>query len=476
MNAKEKNQLELSRRQFLKSSILVGAAAGIGFPTIVPSSVLGKDAPSNKIIIGQIGCGRIGTTSEIPGVLRNSNLARYVAACDVDSKRLAQAKQLIEKAYAKKNIKSTIKTYGAYRELLADKSIDAVCVSVPDFWHAQIAIEAAQAGKHIYLQKPASITIMEGREMADAVKHAGVIFQQGSQQRSDKNFRKGCELVRNGRIGKLKEIHIGLPTDPALKVATPEMPVPSNLNYDMWLGSTPMVPYTEKRVHPQNSVQDRPGWMCIEAYCAGMITNWGAHHVDIAHWGMDTEHTGPIEASGTATYHPNNGIWTVPATFKVELKYANGVTMFIDCGGKTPNGVKFVGEKGWIFVSRGAQKATASDPTANMPVLQALDASDRKLLEDKKPLKTKLHASPKNDHHLDWLTAIKSKGETVAPAEVGHRSCSACLVGQIAMKRDGKKLTWDPKAERFTNDEQANAMLERPQRAPYGTKTVLKSA
>ena len=471
----KKNTADPSRRQFLKASLLAGAAGAIGFPTIVPSSVFGANAPSKLIVVGQIGCGRIGTTSEIPGVLKNSDLARFVAAADLDSKRLLASKKRIEQDYAKKGIKAAIKTYGDYRELLADKSIDAVCVSVPDFWHGQIAMEAALAGKHIYLQKPASITIAEGRQMADTVKAAGVIFQQGSQQRSAANFRVGCELVRNGRIGKLKEVHIGLPTDPPLKGGAPEMPVPANLNYDMWLGSTPLVPYTEKRVHSQSDVGSRPGWMCIEAHCAGMITNWGAHHVDIAHWGMGTEHTGPIEASGKATYYPDNGIWDVPATFKVELKYANGVVVKIDCGGETPNGVKFIGEEGWIFVSRGGAAVTKSDPTAGQKMTKALSASDIKLLAPLKNPQVKLHESKKADHHTDWLTAIKTKGETIAPAEVGHRSCSACLVGQIAMKRDGKKLTWDPEKERFTNDEQANAMLERKQRAPYGTNTVKKA-
>ncbi|MBI5381523.1 MAG: Gfo/Idh/MocA family oxidoreductase [Opitutae bacterium] len=443
-------------------------------PAIVPAKVLGKNAPSKVIQIAQIGCGRIGRESEIPGIVKQSHLARIVAACDVDAQRLSLGKQLIEQLYAKQSLSMSVKAYADYREILRDPSIDAVAISVPDHWHGQMAIEAALAGKDIYLQKPAAITIREGRQMADAVKQAGRILQLGSQQRSSENFRIGCELVRNGRIGRLKEVRIGLPTDP-LGGVVPDMPVPAGLDYDAWLGATPMVPYTEKRVHPQKGF-GRPGWMCLEAYCAGMITNWGAHHVDIAHWGMGAELTGPGEVIAQATY-PKSGLWDVASTFHVEMKYPNGVTMIIDTMSDTngiPNGVKFIGEEGWIFVSRGSAKATASDPTSGQPAGKPLAASNAKILE---PLSgsnvIRLHAS--KNQHLDWLESIQTRQDPVASAEVGHRSCSACLVAQIAMKR-GSKLTWDAKAERFVGDDAANAMLTRPQRAPYGTDAALKKA
>jgi predicted dehydrogenase len=233
-------------------------------------------------------------------------MCRIVAVADVDSKRAADGKKWIEDYYAKKTKKENyidVKTYGDYRQMLQDKSIDAVIISTPDHWHAQPAMEAALAGKHIYLQKPASLTVREGRQMSDAVTKAGVIFQMGSQQRSQSpwpQFHKACQLVRNGKIGSIKHIQVGLGTDPGCGKEV-QMPVPENLNYYMWLGLTPLVYYTEKRVHPQKDYS-RPGWLRCEQFGAGMITGWGAHHVDIAHWGMDTELTGPVEVEGQAEF------------------------------------------------------------------------------------------------------------------------------------------------------------------------------
>jgi predicted dehydrogenase len=461
-----------SRREFLKASV---TAAAMGFPAIVPARVFGANAPSNMIQVGQIGCGRIARVSEFPGILRNSDVARYVAVCDLDTVRIADAKNLLEQAYAKKfgaGKYVELKTYGDYRQMLQDKSIDAVCISTPDHWHAQPAMEAALAGKDIYLQKPASLTIKEGRQMADTLKRTGRIFQQGSQQRSDPNFRMACELVRNGRIGKVQQVLIGLPVDPSGDVE-PEMPVPSNLNYDMWLGSTPMVYYTEKRVHPQAETlrarYDRPGWLRCEQFGAGMITGWGAHHIDTAHWAMGTEYTGPIEIVASAEF-PKKGLWDVHGPFHVRMHYANGADVFIS--EMYPTGVKFIGATGWIWVTRGAP-VTASDPAAFKSGNAPLDASDRKMLAAGiKPGEIQLHLSPKNDHHLDWLTSIKTRRPPAAPAEVGHRSCSACLLAHDAMKL-GRELKWDPQEERYVNDEEANALLSRPQRAPYGTDFVL---
>ncbi|MDD4646142.1 MAG: Gfo/Idh/MocA family oxidoreductase, partial [Bacteroidales bacterium] len=280
----------LNRRDFLRLSSLA-AAGTIIVPSIVPSSVFGKSAPSNRIQIGQIGCGRIAHEADMSGIFP-FNSARIIAACDLDSKRLAETKQFIESNYQKIHggNEVDVKLYDDYRELLMNPAIDAVVISTPDHWHAQPAIEAAMAGKHIYLQKPTSLTIAEGRKLSDMVHRSGVVFQIGSQQRSSDQFRYACELVRNGRIGELKTIQIGLPGDPGGE-EEPEMPVPKNLNYEMWLGSTPSIYYTEKRVHPQADYS-RPGWLRCEQFGAGMITGWGAHHLDIAHWGMGTEYTG----------------------------------------------------------------------------------------------------------------------------------------------------------------------------------------
>jgi predicted dehydrogenase len=339
--------------------------------------------------------------------------------------------------------------------------VDAVIISTPDHWHALIGIHAVEAGKDVYLQKPASLTIAEGRALSNAVHRSGRILQIGSQQRSSPQFRYAAELVRNGRIGRLTTVQVGLPGDPSGDVE-PEMPVPPNLNYEMWLGSTPVVPYTEKRVHPQEGY-GRPGWLRCEQFGAGMITGWGAHHIDSAHWGMDTEYTGPVEIWGTAEF-PARGLWDVHGPFKTEAVYANGVRMIVS--GEFPNGIRFEGTEGWIFVSRGNEAVTASDPVARLKDSTALNASDPKIITSVIG-PNEIHLPESKDHHGNWLEAIRTRQQPIAPVEVAHRSCSACLLHHIAMKT-GRTLHWDPLRERFKNDDAANAMLSRPQRWPYG--------
>jgi predicted dehydrogenase len=239
------------------------------------------------------------------------------------------------------------------------------------------------------------------------------------------------------------------------------MPVPKSLNYEMWLGSTPYVYYTEKRVHPQEGY-DRPGWLRCEQFGAGMITGWGAHHLDCAHWAMDTEYTGPVEISGTAEF-PKKGLWDVHGPFRTEGVYANGVRMIVS--GEFPNGIRFEGTEGWIFVSRGNESVTASDPVARLKDAQALAASDPRILGSTIG-PDEIHLYESKDHHGNWLDCIRSRQPPIAPAEVAHRSCSACLLHHIAMKT-GRRLHWDPVKERFRNDDEANAMLSRPQRWPY---------
>jgi len=461
----------MKRRTFLKSS--AAATAGtIVVPTIIPSHVLGKTAPSNKIRIGQIGFGRIASTHDLPETLKN-DAAIAVAVADLDIKRAHIGKAWIENFYSDRGKPGyvNVDVYQDYRELLLDDSIDAVIISTPDHWHAQPAIEAALKGKDIYLQKPASLTIREGRQLSDTINRTGRIFQQGSQQRGTSpwpQFHRACELVRNGRIGELEKIEIGLPGDPPGE-DEPPMPVPANLNYEMWLGSTPLQYYTEKRVHPQEDFS-RPGWLRCEQFGAGMITGWGAHHVDTAHWAMGTEYTGPVEVEAEAVF-PGSGLWDVHGDFMVHARYANGVHMQIS--GDFPNGVKFYGTEGWIFVSRGDEVVTSSDPARPDTELKALDASNPKILESEiGPDEIHLYEAP--EQHLDWLNAIRSRRDPVAPAEVGHRSCSACLVSHIAMKLDGK-LHWDPQFERFIDNDRANAMVSRPQRHPYGTDYILRT-
>ena len=454
-----KSKTGFSRRKFLQAA--ASSAVLLAAPTIVPSSVFGRKAPSNRINIGAIGVGRISRVHDMPSTLKYDT-AQIIAVCDLDSRRVEEGKEFVNGFYSKKTGKTYDATlgYGNYHDLLANKDVDAVLVSTPDHWHALIGIDAVEAGKDVYLQKPASLTIAEGRALSNAVQRTGRILQIGSQQRSSVQFRYAAELVRNGRIGQLKSVQIGLPGDPSGD-DEPEMPVPKNLNYDMWLGSTPNVYYTEKRVHPQADF-DRPGWLRCEQFGAGMITGWGAHHVDSAHWGMNAEHTGPVEIWGWAEF-PTHGLWDVHGKFKTECIYPDGVHMTIS--GDFPNGVCFEGTEGWIFVSRGNEQVTNSDPVATLKDSKALAASDPKIITSViGPDEIRLPES--KEHHGNWLESITSRQQPIAPVEVGHRACSTCLLHHMAMKLK-RKLYWDPIHERFRNDDEANAMRSRPMRAPY---------
>jgi myo-inositol 2-dehydrogenase/D-chiro-inositol 1-dehydrogenase len=434
----------VTRRQFLKGSAV--AAAGIVVPTIVPASVFGGDAPSNRITIGFVGVGRMGSGDmrELLGFKE----VQIIAVCDLDSNRTANAQKTVEAHYAKQSAGGTYKgcaTFGDYRDLVTQDDIDAVCVVTPDHWHALPAIAAAKAGKDIFLQKPLTLTIREGRVLSDTVRRYNRIFQVGSQQRSDSRFRQACELVRNGRIGKLHTVKVAFGTDPGT-TPQPIMPVPDNLNYDMWLGQAPWAEYTEQRVHPQKGY-GRPGWLRITDYGAGMITGWGAHHNDIAQWGMGTEYTGPVEIQGQAEF-PRDGLWDVHGDFSIEYTYANGVKVLCTDNKKNKQGVVFEGSEGWVYVRRGF-----------------IDANPKSLLTSTIG-PDEIHLYKSNNHKANWLECIKSRQETIAPAEIGHRSCTVCLLGEIAMQL-GRKLKWDPDAEQFANDDAANRMLARPMRSPW---------
>jgi hypothetical protein len=429
----------VTRRQFLKNS---AAAAGTFLlaPTIVPSSVFGAGAPSNRITFGFIGVGRmgLGDLREILGFKQ----ARVVAVCDVDSNRVKYAQQLVDKRY---NADGDCAAYKDFRDLIAQDDIDAVSIATPDQWHALPAIAAARAGKDIFLQKPLTLTIEEGRVLSDTVRRYNRIFQVGSQQRSDSRFRTACELVRNGRIGKLHTVKVAFGTDPAT-TPQPPMPIPEALDYDMWLGPAPWADYTEKRVHPQKGY-DRPGWLRIQDYGAGMITGWGAHHNDIAQWGMGTEYTGPVEIEGQAEY-PKDGLWNVHGDFRIEYTYANGVKVICTDNKKNQQGILFEGTEGWVSVRRGR-----------------IDAGPKSLLTSTIG-PNEIHLYKSNSHKANLLECIKSRKETVAPVEVGHRSCTVCLLGDIAM-RLGQKLKWDPEQEQFLDDDGANRMVSKPMRSPW---------
>ena len=396
------------------------------------------------------------------------DVARMIAVCDLDRNRLEDGKKLVENYYTKKTGNANYveaKMYDDYREMLLNKDIDAVIISTPDHWHSQPAIEAALAGTDVYLQKPTSLTIAEGRMLSDIIQKKGTVLQVGTQQRSSPQFRIAAELVRNGRIGKLHTVKVGLPGDPS-GPAAPAMPVPKGFNYDMWLGSTPEVPYTEIGVHPQKGY-GRPGWLRVEQFGAGMITGWGQHHFDSAAWGMDTELTGPISVQAVAEF-PKSGLWNVHGDFMVKAEYANGITMYTSGG--FPNGIRYEGTEGWIWVSRGDYVASASDPVSREKSSKALDASDPKILTSVIG-ENEIHLYKSDEQHGNWLECIKTRKAPISPVEIGHRACSVCLISHIAMKLP-RKLQWDPKTERFINDKEANAMLSRPQRKPYGTTNI----
>jgi len=450
----------ISRRDFVRT--LAGTAALVSAPLIIPSRLLGADAPSGRIRVGQIGCGRIAHGHDMPGVFK-SGLADIVAVCDVDSKRLAAGKALAEKFYRDAGQTAPeITAYANYRELLERKDIDAVVISTPDHQHAEVALAAVLAGKDIYLQKPFTMTHAEGVVLRDAVAKHNHILQVGSQQRSwgpHEQFRQACEFVRSGRVGRLKAVEIGLPVDPTKPDDAPQ-PVPPNLNYDAWLGPTPEVYYTEQRVHSQTEVESRPGWLRNESFCLGMITGWGSHHFDTAHWGMNLELGGPLTAEGRGEF-PTNKIWNVHGAYHVELTYPGDIRMTVS--DKFQNGIKFIGDDGWIFVCRDGG-ATPSDPKGSGGALKWLDASDPKLLD---PNGVTVQFPHSTSHHKNWLECVKSRATPLAPAPVAHRANSACLVSWIAMKLR-RPLKWDAQAEKFTGDDEANAMLSRPERTGHG--------
>jgi myo-inositol 2-dehydrogenase / D-chiro-inositol 1-dehydrogenase len=452
-----------SRRGFLKTSI-VGSAGLAVLPNILPRSLFAADAPSKRIQVALIGCGREGR-ADVEGTMAHS-LARVVAVCDLDSKRAAKAQQMIAGFYQKKgeaNVK--IQAYHNYHDVLARPDVDAVIVSVPDHQHALVASTAAIAGKHIYVQKPLTYSIAESIALRTAVRAKKVILQAGSQQRSEHPFvafRPASEAARNGRLGKLTKIEIGIGLDKPSGKAPMAMPVPPTFDFESWLGPAPEQPYMEGRVHPQDGF-GRPGWITTEDFGLGMITNWGAHHLDIAQWGMGMELSGPSTISGTADFMTND-VWTVHTDYHVEMLYANGVQVVLD--NKFENGLRFVGDEGWVFCSRGSVRATSSDPNTITPTditKGPLRASDSRILS---PLPQGAKRwMPSSNHYLNWLESIAANRDPIAPVDQAARSLQACATAWIAMKLK-RKLTWNPDQEMFVNDPEANALRDRHARRP----------
>ncbi len=425
---------DITRRGFLRK--IAGVSAGVvAFPYIVPSSALGKAggvAPSNRIVMSCIGMGSMGT-ADMQGFLGKQEV-QVVAVCDVDKAQRDKAKTAVDEKYKNQDCK----TYLDFRDVIERSDVNALSIALPDHWHSIPAIMGAAAGKDIHAQKPLARTIHEGRAICDAVQRYGIIWQTGSQQRSSEDFHRACELVRNGRIGKVTTVEVGLPTGSASD-NKPIQTVPDGVDWDFWLGPAPWVPY--RGILHWN-------WRWIMDYSGGQLTDWAGHHIDIAHWGLDIERTGPVEIEGRGVY-PADGIYNVPMEYKFTCKYANGIVMTVANGKQIPEGVKWYGEAGkWIFVNRGKLEANPAS------VLKEVIGPDE----------IKLYES--RDHRQNFLDCVKSRKETIAPAEVGHRSISVGLLGEIAMLTE-RKLRWNPEKEVFLDDEQASRMLSRPMRSPW---------
>lgn len=465
---------ELSRRNFLRTAAL-GTAGAFLLPTILTRRAFGAEvSPNRRIQIAQIGVGRMGS-GDMGGVLK-SPLARVIAVCDLDSKRLAKGKADVVNFYQKAGETNVdVKTYADYHDVLARSDIDAVVVSVPDHWHALVATEAVLAGKDLYVQKPLTYSITEALLLRKAVQAKGRILQVGSQQRSSHSFRRATELVRAGVIGKIKTVQIGLGVDKPSGKKPKAEPVPENLDYERWLGPAPQQDYMEGRVHPQGIPKKdygRPGWITTEDFGLGMITNWGAHHIDIAQWGIGMELSGPVSVEAQAEFM-HNDMWNVHTKYLVEMMYANGVKVVLDT--KNEVGIKFEGEKGWIFCTRGPEKVTSSDPNVATDKKAPIRASSPEILQTQLPDNAKLW-QPSTNHYFNWLEAVAARKEPIAPVEQGARSLSTCAVAWIAMKLK-RKLTWDPENEAFVGDDEANAMRSRkPRAAAYDLEAVMKKA
>ena len=454
-----------TRREFFRH-VAIGATGLV----LAPRLLRATDLANSRINIAQIGCGRMGT-GDLQGTIAHG-LCRFVAVCDLDSRRAEAARQMVVDHYKSKGESAvSVQAYHDYREVLARPDIDAVIVSVPDHWHAQVAIEAALAGKHLYVQKPVTYTVAEAQALRRVVRAKKVILQTGSQQRSAKPFtafRPATEAVRNGRIGQVKTVRIGIGLDKASGRPPAPMPVPTTFDYERWLGPAPEQPYMEGRVHPQSGY-GRPGWITTEDFGLGMITNWGAHHVDLMLWALGLELSGPRTVEAHAEFMQHD-LWTVHSSYHVEMAMPNGTQVILDSSHE--NGLLFEGTEGTVFCSRGAERVTASDP--NAAAAAALRSSRPSILE---PLpEGAVRWMPSNNHYLNWLEAIRDGHDPIAPIEHSARALETCATAWIGMKL-GRKLTWDPQAEKFVGDDAANIYLSRRARKPeYDINRILASA
>jgi hypothetical protein len=436
--------MKIKRRDFIKSTS-IGTVGAIAMPTIIPSYLLDRRSPANRINVAMIGLGRQTVNPNIPQFLKSEN-AQIVAVCDVDKWRLANGQKQVNNYYSlqKGFTYKGCDAFGDFREVLQRKDIDAVMIATPDHWHVPVAIEAARAGKHISLEKPISTCIEHGRQLVKAIKKYGVITRNDSEFRTLPKFARGVELVRNGRIGKLQRILVAVPSDGPPLPVQPTMPVPPELNYDFWLGPAWETPYTEKRVHDIKINTTRPGWMRVDSYCNGMISNWGAHLMGIVQWGNNTEYSGPINIEGTGEF--DKGLWNTLNKFNIKYRYASGVEVFFKI--ERPY-VRFEGTDGWIEIEYSDKLTASSRAILDSPISKD-EVSFMNMLSDKE----------------DFLYAIKNGKQTAEPLETAHRTISMCQLGLIAIKT-GSALTWNPDTEEITDDNAASALLNIPIREKY---------
>ena len=428
-----------SRRTFLKTAAL--AAGGVAFPYVIPGSALGLDGatpPSNRITMGFIGIGKM-AKGHLDAFLDDPSV-QILAIADVERNRRVSQSQKVNEGYAGRYEKGSYKActdYNDYRELCARADIDAVLIATPNHWHALNAVEAARNGKDIYLEKPQARTIGESRSILENVRRYGRILQVGSQQRSDTAFRFACELVRNGRIGKVHTVYVNV-AGPPEEFYAPEEPVPDGLDWDFWLGPSPWRPYSSI-VAPPESYDGWPHWRDYRDYAGGMMTDFGAHHYDIAQWGLGMDDSGPVDVVPPAA----------PAMQGLEYTYANGVKMIHGPGDNPKSAVTWIGTEGKVSVNRGQYLET--EPA---------------WLKQEVIGPNEVHLYRSDNHKNNWLEAIRTRKEPICPPEVGHHTAIVCHIGNIAywLRRP---LKWDPAKEGFVNDPEANRLLERPMRSPW---------
>ncbi len=431
---------KIRRRDFLKT--IPAAIAGVaGFPTIIRASALGKSgsvAPSNRIVMAGIGFGMMG----IPNMqaFMEKDEVQWVAVCDIDKVHLKQVQDMVNEHYGN----NACATYHDFRELYARKDLDAVSIAVPDHWHAILSIAAARAGLDIYGEKPLTHSLAEGRALCDAMKRYGRVWQTGSWQRSVANFHQASELVRNGRIGKILRVEVGLPeghydfarTFGQWDIESP----PSELDYDFWVGPAPYIPYCKARVHMN--------WRWNMDFGGGQLMDWIGHHLDIAHWGLGFDYTGPVEIQGHGEF-PASGIYNSAMRYWVEAKYADG-TPIILAGGypEIQGGTKWIGEYGWIWVDRGGFETQPANLAS-----EVIGPNEIRLYKSR-------------DHYQNFLDCVRSRALTITPCEVAHRSASVGHLGVIAIET-GRKIRWDPATETIIGDPEATRLLSRAYRKPW---------